>query len=151
MARTATGWRSPTHRRLILSIVCAAVVILLAVYLFWPTSEGKVTVTRATFYIVEGKTPTDWFGSQYINETNGYPLISTPGAALTVSVHLINFDRNDTHIVADANVSSPFVFVGTSPQLPFLVAPAADVLLNITVDCPPTAGSYALNVTLDAI
>lgn len=154
MARTSTGWRSPDRRRLILLIVCATLVIVLAAYVYWPKSDTRVTVTKATIYIfdvVSGKTPTDWFGSPYINETSGYPFSSTRGAAFTVGVQLINFDRNATHIIVGANASSPFVFVGTSPSLPLFVGPEVAVLLNVTVDCPPTAGSYALNVTLNAI
>lgn len=151
MAHSPTGKRFTSWHWLIITAVCATFVIVLVAYLYWPILEREVTVTHATIHIVEGKTPADWFGSPSINETTGYPFRSTTGAAFTVPVHLINFDYNETHVIVGVNISSPFVFVGTSPSLPLYVGPEDSVLFNVTVDCPPTVGTYALNITLSAL
>lgn len=146
-ARGRFAWR---HWR-ILVVIGAALVLLLAAYLYWPAIDHKVTVTRATVYLVEGTMPTHWFGSPYINETAGYPFTSSPGASFKITVQLINFDFNETHVIVGANASSPFVLVGTSPSLPLYVGPEDTVQFNVTVDCPPNSGSYALELTINAL
>ena len=151
MAHSPSGRRLTSRQWLIITAVCATVVVVLAVYLYWPTIEHEVTVTHATIHIVEGKTPTNWFGSSSINETTGYPFHSTTGAAFIVPVHLINFDYNETHVIVGVNVSSPFVYVSTSPSLPLYVGPASSILFNVTIDCPTTVGTYALTITLSAL
>jgi hypothetical protein len=153
MPRAPTGWRSPRRRLIVLAVACATAFTIFAVYLYLPASTAEVTVTGATFHIVEGKMADDfyYFGPPEVNYTTGFPFTTTPGAQFTIAFEVDNFDTEFTHSIITAQVDPPFLLVSTSPTLPAAFETLDDSLLIFTFEAPQASGSYALNATLETV
>ncbi|MCI4324088.1 MAG: hypothetical protein L3K03_08805 [Thermoplasmata archaeon] len=153
MPSTARGWRSPRRRLVILAVACATAFIVFAVYLYLPATQTVVTVTKATFIIVEGKTSDDfyYFGPTEVNYTTGFPFNTTPGAHFTIDLEVDNFDTQFPHSIITAQVNAPFELVATSPTLPAAFETLDDSLLIFTFQAPSSTGNYALTTTLETV
>jgi hypothetical protein len=145
-----TGPRGLRHLLLItLVIVVVVVVIAAALFLFNRSSSASVTVSSAVAYLEQGHTSDGmpWFGNSTIPYGSGFPLTVPVGASFTLTLNLGNLDSLPHTLVA-FDPSSPFKVLSSAPSAPVQYAAYGDGATIVTLQAPPSGGSYALNLTV---
>lgn len=131
--------------------VAVVVVVAAAIYLFDRSPIARVTILGGTLTLEEGADARGWWlgppQHNYTGTGSGFPIVVAPGSAFSIAVPLLNSDDRN-HTLDSITAEAPFAVAGTSVPFPALVPTGLDSDLLVTIDAPPTAGSYHFLVTI---
>lgn len=152
---SSSGFFTGPHglRHLVLIGVAVAVVIIViaaALFLFNRSSGASVTVTGAVAYLEQGHTSDgrNWFGNSTIVYSSGFPLSVAVGGTFVITLNLDNIDAMTAHSLVGFQPNAPFTVSSSSPELPVHYPSFSDGATTVTIQVPPSTGSYALNLTV---